>query len=147
MSEDDTTIPDGIGDDVRLIIDTAAGRVLDTTLIMAALSARMGNGEITPFLYRVPLDPEEPNAPRPLRRAVLAIVDDEILVNNVGVTDVEWNDWISRSAEWEAANPVPRHKPSESCDCQGLPLPPGTKISGHCAAVGGIVPWQPKVRP
>lgn len=97
--EGDITMEDGIGDGIRLIIDTPAGRIYDTTLIMAALAARAGSGEITPFLYRDPIDPDEPNAPRPLRRAVLAITDDKIvptgLLGAEGAkgNEPEWSAW------------------------------------------------------
>jgi hypothetical protein len=67
-------------------------------------------------------------------------------VNAVGATEAEWNDWIARSAAWEAANPGERpHKPHEVCDCEGLPLPRSPRRwRGHCAAVGPIVPWKVK---
>lgn len=70
---------EGIGEDVRLSITTTAGPVLDLPLIHAAMVARGGSGELLPFLYRPPFDPENPEAERPLRTAVLAIVDDHVV--------------------------------------------------------------------
>ena len=68
----------GIPEDIRLTVTMAGGTpVLDVTLVNAALFARFGSGEILPFLYRPPIDPDDPDAPRPLRRAVLAIIDDK----------------------------------------------------------------------
>lgn len=70
-------LPDGIEEDVRLTVSTPDGDVLSVSLIYAAQLARTRDGELLPFLYRVPIDPENPDAPRPLRRARLAITDDE----------------------------------------------------------------------
>lgn len=73
---------EGISDDVRLTVTTAAGPVLDMALIMAAIMARAGNGEILPFIYRDPYDPDDPDEtppPRPLRRARLVIIDDGVI--------------------------------------------------------------------
>lgn len=69
-------LPEGIGDDVRLVIQTPHGPLLDIPLVQAAYIVR-SLGQILPFVYRPPLDPDNPDAPRPLRRAVLTIVDDE----------------------------------------------------------------------
>jgi hypothetical protein len=69
---------EGVGEDVRLSVTTSAGPVLDATLVRLALLARCApNGELLPFTYREPLDDEAPDEPRPLRRAVLAIIMDE----------------------------------------------------------------------
>lgn len=78
MSEDDTTMPqDGIGDDVRLTVTTAAGDVLSAPLTMLAIAARVHGPELLPFLYRTPADPDDPDdEPGPLRRARLMIVED-----------------------------------------------------------------------
>jgi hypothetical protein len=65
-------------------------------------------------------------------------------VNNLGATEAQWRDWIDRSAAWEAANPIRRHKPHEVCDCPDIPTTPTRVRRGHCAAVGPIVPWQPR---
>jgi hypothetical protein len=65
-------------------------------------------------------------------------------VNNLGATEAQWRDWIDRSAAWEAANPIRRHKPHEVCDCPDIPTTPTRVRHGHCAAVGPIVPWQPR---
>lgn len=70
-------LPDGIGEDVTLTLGTAGGPVLQQTLIMAALLARtQEDGALLPFVYREPYDPDDPDRSRPLRTAVLAIIDD-----------------------------------------------------------------------
>lgn len=74
---------EGIGEDVRLSITTGAGAVLDLPLIHAAVTVRAGTGEVMPFLYRDPYDPEAPEAERPLRRAVVAIIDDQVVPGGV----------------------------------------------------------------
>ena len=71
-------LPEGIPDDVILSVTTSDGPVLQLTLIMAALLARTQGRSLLPFVYRDPYDPELPDAPRPLRRASLAIIDDRI---------------------------------------------------------------------
>lgn len=71
-------------------------------------------------------------------------------VNRLGATEAEWNDWIARSAAWEAAHPVRPHKPYEECDCADIPLLAIRERRGprgHCAAVGPIVPWVDTPRP
>lgn len=70
------SITDGIGDDIRLTITSEAGVLFDDTLIRLALLGRTsGSGVLPAFLYRDPIDPEDPDAPRPLRRARLAILE------------------------------------------------------------------------
>lgn len=71
--------PEGIGEEVRLSVSVGAGPLLDLPLIDAATLARFApQGDLLPFLYRERYDPEDPERPRPLRRALLAIVNDEI---------------------------------------------------------------------
>lgn len=72
------TLPAGIepiGEDVRIIVTSAAGPLLDQTLIESALAARADFGMLPAFLYRDPIDPDNPDEPRPLRRARLVLVD------------------------------------------------------------------------
>lgn len=67
---------EGIGDDVRLSITSQAGELVNDTLIRFAIRARTdASGTLPAFLYRDPYDPDEPDAPRPLRRARIAILD------------------------------------------------------------------------
>jgi hypothetical protein len=79
---------EGIGDDVRLTVTTAAGPVLDDGLAVLAMVARMASradrdGEVLPFIYRDPPneddDPERVAEERPLRRARLMIIDDGLV--------------------------------------------------------------------
>lgn len=73
------TQPEGIGDDVTLTVGTPHGPVLDLPLIHAAILARGRDGEILPFIYRDPYDPEEPDKPRPHRLARLGMLTDQVL--------------------------------------------------------------------
>lgn len=69
------SVPDGPG--VILSITTPHGPVFQHTLIGAALLARCNDGELLPFTYRDPYDPDEPDAPRPLRYARLVIEEQQ----------------------------------------------------------------------
>jgi hypothetical protein len=71
-------LPDGVDQDVILSVTTGHGPVLQHTLITAALLARAGQ-DLLPFIYRDPHDPEDPDRPRPLRRARLVVVDDGLV--------------------------------------------------------------------
>lgn len=64
-----------VGDDVRLIVTSSAGHLLDQTLTESAIRARADFISLPSFLYRDPIDPDNPDEPRPLRRARLVIVD------------------------------------------------------------------------
>lgn len=67
---------------VRLALTQDGMTFLDGTLQFLALQARAGGS--WPFLYRDPFDPENPDEPRPVRRARLVI---EELGTVEGVTD------------------------------------------------------------
>jgi hypothetical protein len=66
------------GSDVQLTVTTPAGPILTGSLAYLALHAR-AFGEGLPFTYRDPVDPEDPEAERPLRRARLTILDEGLV--------------------------------------------------------------------
>jgi len=67
----------GIPESVRVTVSTDVGPVLDAPLIKLALTAKVSNGVVLPFTYRVPFDQEEPNELRPLRRAIIMILHED----------------------------------------------------------------------
>lgn len=67
----------GIPESVRLTVSTDVGPVLDASLIELVLKSRFNDGVVLPFTYRMPFNPDDPNALRPLQRAVVLIVREE----------------------------------------------------------------------
>ncbi len=70
-------------------------------------------------------------------------------VNNLGITEADWNKWRDQVAEWEAANPV-RHEPWQDCRCPDFPTLVGRDQryrGGHCAVREPIADWRPADRP
>lgn len=65
-------------------------------------------------------------------------------LNAVGATEEQWNAWIQAYKTYEAANPEPKHKPSEVCTCRDVPQLAAADFGGHCAARQPIVPWKPQ---
>jgi hypothetical protein len=76
--EDDGAVNgiNGIDESVRLSVKVGESSVLEGSLVFLALIGRAGNGDLLPFVYRDPMDPDNPNEERPLRRARLVIVED-----------------------------------------------------------------------
>lgn len=61
-------------------------------------------------------------------------------VNNLGITQKEWNTYLAETRKWDAANPT-LHKPHEICTCRTQPQLPRLKPSYHCAARGPYATW------
>lgn len=67
------------------------------------------------------------------------------LVNDLGVTEAEWNRWRADVEAWEAVNPV-RHEPWQDCHCKGFPQLSTLGKAGHCAVREPISDWHPSNR-
>lgn len=66
----------GIPESVRMTISTDDGTVLDAPLITLALMAKVRDGVVLPFTYRIPFSEDDPNELRPLRRATIMILEE-----------------------------------------------------------------------
>ncbi|MER7953079.1 hypothetical protein ABTY59_37445 [Streptomyces sp. NPDC096079] len=93
----------------RLQITYGGRPLLDGTLAYLALRARamMSPEVFPPFTYQDPIDPENPDADRPIRRARLII--EELEVPNVPVrsqnSDGSWGVEMLTRSEWERRRP------------------------------------------
>lgn len=115
--------PDGIPGNIWIIVQTPDGPVLQLSLVYAAVAARTGQ-ELLPFVYRDPYDHEEPDRPRPLRRARLVIVDEGIVPEepaNIPVrrqVDGKWQTVMITRTEWDQAEGANRRSTEGSWDSE-----------------------------